>query len=223
MVGADTIGILRNGRLIAEDKPKNLLMRFSANSLNDLYSKLCQIDDDLSQTNVNLKSDEYEGKTSLPMAEWPLCGPRLSAIDNQLINFNFLRFFASIKKNLFVMRGNPILMLFFFVFPSIQMIFFSLSIGQQVRHIPIAIFNGDKFGPLSHKLFKSLDNNLMKQEKYSTLDSAIDAVIKGNVWTAVAVSENFSKLIDLRYNRDQNITVNIVFILFDINFNINIV
>jgi hypothetical protein len=101
-------------------------------------------------------------------------------------------------------------MLFFFLFPSIQMIFFSLSIGQQVRHIPIAVFNGDITGELSHQLFRSLDNNLMKQQKYSTLESSIEAVIRGHVWAAITVSKNFSQAIELRYNSCENISVIII-------------
>ena len=211
--GAYTIGLMRDGRVIAEDRPQKLLDIFNANTFHELYSKLCQIDSEFSDNNNNnLIYDDIECQTSLPMAEWPLCERRLTAIDNQLIAFNSLRFLASIKKNIFVMRGNPVLMLFFFLFPSIQMVLFSLSIGQPVRHIPIAIFNGDQTGQLSRQLFASLDNNLIKQHNFQTLNSSIEAVVRGQVWAAIGVTKNFSHLIDLRYN-GKNISVSI-YLLF---------
>ncbi|CAG2122970.1 unnamed protein product, partial [Medioppia subpectinata] len=141
--GAYTIGLMRNGRLLAEDTPQALFVRFNANTFDKLYLKLCQIDDEFTHLNANCNT--MEGST-LPMAEWPLCERRLCAINNAIINFNFLRFFASIKKNLFVIRGNLALMLFFFIFPSLQMVLFCSSIGRQVRQLPIATYSAPNSG-----------------------------------------------------------------------------
>lgn len=126
---AHSLALMRSGRIIAEDCPQTLLHRFHTNSFHDLYSKLCQIDEQFPfDENNTIETDEC-----IKMSEWPLCERRLNALNSRTINFETVRLVASVKKNFFVMRGSLTLLLFFFIFPSLQMFFFCLSIGHQVR------------------------------------------------------------------------------------------
>jgi hypothetical protein len=198
------IGLMRNGRILAEDRPEELFKEYNTNSFDNLYLKLCQIDNDSSQMVGNSNNNK---RSTLQMAEWPLCEPRLSKINDELINFKAVRFFSFIKKNLYIMRGNLVLMLFFFIFPSLQLILFCSSFGKEVRHIPVAVFNPEKSEHLSRTFLRSLDTNMIEQYKYPTLDSAIEAVKSGQAWTAIAFSSNYSKLIKMIYISGRNLSV----------------
>ncbi len=195
---------MRNGRILAEDRPEELFKEYNTNSFDNLYLKLCQIDNDSSRmvghSNINKRP-------TLQMAEWPLCDRRLSEINDELINFKAVRFYSFIKKNLYIMRGNLVLMLFFFIFPSLQLILFCSSFGKEVRHIPVAVFNPEKSMHLSRTFLRSLDINMIEQHKYPTLDSAIEAVKSGQAWTAIALSPNFSESIKMIYISGQNLSV----------------
>ncbi|XP_054165931.1 ABC transporter G family member 23-like [Oppia nitens] len=207
--GAYKIGLMRDGRILAEDKPNALFLRFNTNTFDKLYLKLCQIDNDFKQLQPNFVIEDFES-TTLPIADWPLCERRLTAMNSQLINFNFLRFFASIKKNVYVIRGNLFLMLFFFMFPSLQIILFCLSIGNQMRDLPIATYNSDKFDHLSRQFLRFIDNEFIRQYEYSSIDSAINSVVRGHVWTAIEIPDNFSQMIETKYihfNSSTNLTI----------------
>jgi len=56
---ADRVGLMRNGRLLAEDNPRNLIQNYCGNSLEDVFLKLCLLEDKSSHEVNSYQYDKY--------------------------------------------------------------------------------------------------------------------------------------------------------------------
>ncbi|XP_053695189.1 ABC transporter G family member 20 [Sabethes cyaneus] len=166
---ASCIGLMRNGILLAEDSPTNILERFNCTNLEDAFLTLCQkhgpseeadATTHQSHTIRSIKAiDTIEDigsdiKKSLP--------PLSASSEKKEINRNFYeesglartikelmsfttkrRMNALLSKNYLQMIRQPAGMVFLFLFPIFQLVSFYVAIGGDPKELRLGIVNDE--------------------------------------------------------------------------------
>ena len=129
---ANMIGLMRNGRLLAEESPTKLLTVCGTETLEDAFLKLSQSQQkgsyEFQIQNTEFIESKNEHKKRLPGAH------------REHMN-------ALIWKNFLWMRRNVNIVIFLIWFPILNLVGFYYTIGQEPRSTPVAVvnheFNGD--------------------------------------------------------------------------------
>ena len=239
---------MRSGRLLAEDSPDELLKTHALKSLEAVFLKLSQIEDQQKATislsfNDNSKETiDSKSNISLTVMKTIRSSPQLmidysngchlnscfvgdsnSSLESlttvskeyslsdgvvhvkqdsfaKETNF-FIRLSALTLKNLKQMSRNVLLLLFFVLLPSIEISLLIMCIGQDIKHIPISVYNPEtvrKSESLSELFLSSIDEKHISLIRYKTLESAIEAVKRNDVWAVIHFRNNFTESLRMR-------------------------
>ncbi|EFX84768.1 ABC protein, subfamily ABCH [Daphnia pulex] len=178
---ANAIGLMRSGRLLAEDSPENLLRDYNLSSLEDVFLKLCMADcvnEDKAANRIpaqqqcstggidNMELNLLQRKTHEPPLSLSLAdvsqmsftnfnGTRVSKRSNRIYTKSVLpsanRLSALIRKNGLQMFRNIGMLLFIFLIPAIQVILSCLSLGGDPSYLKLAIVN-DELDPSQNRI-----------------------------------------------------------------------
>lgn len=214
--GANTIGFMRNGKMMIEDDPERLLRKFQCDLLEQVSFKLSQLQNieirkmilERQQSSDKL-TDSLKQKTQQKCQEGQRnhedvsinkIEAKLSEKLSQKLNyFNFYQIPIIIRSNLILINRNFWAILIFYMFlPSFLMATYCLAIGEMSHDIRIAILNEENPPDLSTRLLEGLDERRISQVKFDDLDSAIDAIKRGEVWAALEISPNYTEAIGNR-------------------------
>ncbi|XP_067007199.2 ABC transporter G family member 23 [Anabrus simplex] len=146
---AHMIGLLRGGRLLAEDAPQRLLALYKCSALEDVFLTLSMQQGESSRTHVEL-----------PVIESPDIEPMHLRRQNELVGgdigggnkgkphkvaptsrITFSRMKALLIKNFTAIYRNRGGLLFITMFPVIQICVFFMAIGHDPRDLTLAIAN----------------------------------------------------------------------------------
>ncbi|XP_029671460.1 ABC transporter G family member 23 isoform X2 [Formica exsecta] len=252
---AHTIGLMRSGRLLAEEAPNTLMQIYNCASLEEVFLKLSRqqgqsaapaqlnISNNISLAPLNWgKKDEpvyvteesgvvglnfHQSKEALIYDStngianhYDINGRPLSKVKGGSVLEcddcgNFANCYnitstgkikALLQKNFLRMWRNVGVMLFIFALPVMQVILFCLAIGRDPEDLKLAIVNKEMFYDnmtcplatdcsftyLSCRYLNFLDKDTITKEYYENLDTAMDAVRKGEVWGTLYFTENFT-------------------------------
>ncbi|XP_022175206.1 ABC transporter G family member 23-like [Myzus persicae] len=123
---AQTIGLMRNGVLISESSPQDLLIKQNADSLEEAFLSLCsgqQFDETTQGANIFKNSN---------------VSSNILHSDNGI---SFIRIGAFIKKNVAICLRDFTFIFFMILFPMLAAIIFNLAIGGNIKNVNIAIQN----------------------------------------------------------------------------------
>ena len=208
---ATMVGLMRSGRLLAEERPGVLLSRYNVTSLEEVFTKLCVRQDSglgggvkeawQSQNPTLLYSPvmdplDLSNNSSNRLSYWDTCGPSPTNL------------WALLVKNCLKIRRNLPMLLFIFLLPAIQVIFFCIAIGQKPSGLQFGIINNElpdselcsssnysdietcDLTYFSCKMFKS--NQTVQLVQYSNETQALDDVESGHIWGYLNVPDNFT-------------------------------
>ncbi|XP_029343800.1 ABC transporter G family member 23-like isoform X2 [Acyrthosiphon pisum] len=125
---AQTVGLMRNGVLISESSPQDLLVKQNANSLEEAFLSLCssqQFDETTQRANIFKNTN---------------VSSNILHSDNGI---SFIRIGAFIKKNLAICLRDFTFIFFMILFPMLAAIIFNLAIGGNIKNVNIAIQNNE--------------------------------------------------------------------------------
>lgn len=111
----------------------------------------------------------------------------------------WFRTWALVCKSLTRLHRNLPVLLFTFLVPSIQVILFCLCIGSDPFELQIGVVNLDTHPLLSVPFLRRLDNTTLSQIHYPDLESAAEAVRRGQTWGVIAIGANFSTALQYRF------------------------
>lgn len=111
----------------------------------------------------------------------------------------WFRTWALVCKSLTRLHRNLPVLLFTFLVPSIQVILFCLCIGSDPFELQIGVVNLDTHPLLSVPFLQRLDNTTLSQIHYPDLESAAEAVRRGQTWGVIAIGANFSTALQYRF------------------------
>ncbi|XP_064595500.1 ABC transporter G family member 23-like [Liolophura sinensis] len=220
---ADVVGLMRNGCLLAESAPADLMLQYSQPSLEDVFLKLCRDDENARGHHpqcptLNSDTQDFSHAAITAMDSPDLCTSttQLTLSVHHRAPHGFIHVLSSsvvecctcpkltnmaalIIKNLTIMKRNLGFLLFEFMLPSIQIILFCLCIGKDPYDLNIGIVNNDH-GPFGGWFIQRLDNRTFHMKmNYSDLNEALSDVRAGNSWGVIHMGENFTSDLVLRF------------------------
>ncbi|XP_063241501.1 ABC transporter G family member 20-like [Bacillus rossius redtenbacheri] len=229
-----TIGLMRNGKLLAEDTPDALLARHGRATLEEVFLQLSErqeqenllsiandarnrkpetVSGDLQPVNSELSphhgvEDHITSKDGEPRRPKDCCG---------LVSVGAMR--ALMKKNYLYIWRNPGMMMFIFGVPVFQVILFCLAVGGDPWDLPLAIVNHDadcnfavpaphncSYDELSCRYLTHLTPPTIVKEYYGSLGAAQRAVRRGRAWGLLHLAENFTSGLVERVNQGEHVS-----------------
>jgi ABC-type multidrug transport system ATPase subunit/ABC-type polysaccharide/polyol phosphate export permease len=109
-------------------------------------------------------------------------------------------FVALLWKNYLTDMRDPLAVCFQFVLPITQVVLFSLCIGGAPVHVPIAVVNDEipfHSTPTGHELspllLKHINSSLVSLRTFESMDTALAAARRLDVWAVLHIRSNFSE------------------------------
>ncbi|KAL0114313.1 hypothetical protein PUN28_011521 [Cardiocondyla obscurior] len=208
---AHTIGLMRSGRLLAEEAPRTLLQIYNCASLEEVFLKLSRKQGQYAQppTELNISNNislingkSLSGTKANSILDCDDCGDFTDCY--KITSWGKIK--ALLQKNFLRMWRNIGVMLFIFALPVMQVILFCLAIGRDPTGLKLAIVNHEmsyenmscpvstncSFSYLSCRYLNFLDNETMIKTYYPDPESAMEAVRRGSAWGTLYFTENFT-------------------------------
>eukprot|EP00092_Neocalanus_flemingeri_P011982 GFUD01012917.1.p1 GENE.GFUD01012917.1~~GFUD01012917.1.p1 ORF type:complete len:711 (+),score=110.14 GFUD01012917.1:57-2189(+) len=198
---ADRVGIMRQGRLLVQEEPRALMMRWEVDTLEEAFLILCR------QQNWDSESqdDNKDALTALKSSS-TLHKTR----ESKYMTFPKMPSFSNIQamtiKNWIAMKRNLLMLFFIFLAPAILCIFDCVAVGQRTNNITVAMVNHES--NCSEHIFDSkvCQPNLLGchflqalngtggflVDQHSSLNMANIRAKSGEVRALFVIPENFS-------------------------------
>ncbi|CAF1059337.1 unnamed protein product [Rotaria sp. Silwood1] len=218
---ANRVGLMRSGRILAEDEPNHLLNQYNETSLENVFLQLCYEDQNRiqQQTTMNNNNGDRDIDVSNNIGDQNLESTYIADTDVEslLITVNrkensrktFIDYFkfphihkiyALIMKDLTLVKRNISLLIFQFLIPVIQISLFCLCIGRDVEHISMALYNGEAVngfptGNLSLQLLNKINPQQIDITPYNDFNKSMDLVKQGQHWGVIAIQDNFTQAV----------------------------
>ncbi|CAH1401161.1 unnamed protein product [Nezara viridula] len=125
---AHKIGLMREGRLLCEDTPENILIQQQVQTLEEAFLKLSQNKEKIEYASTNMNKNTKET-------------PPLTLRNNEMFNWNRVK--AQIMKNIIWMKRNTVIMFFLLLLPAMQSFIYSSSFGRQPIKLKFIILSDE--------------------------------------------------------------------------------
>ncbi|XP_060735898.1 ABC transporter G family member 23 isoform X1 [Tachysurus vachellii] len=210
---ANMVGLMRNGRLLAEANPEEIMKQHNAATLESAFLQLCEDSDQVGsqdspqrpERNDNISPDSLKDE-----CREPILGKDISAtsdipkckVDWKVRAWHVIpkrRNIAALTiKTMVRMRRNPGSLCFQFLLPVIQICLMCLCIGGDPKGIKVAVVNNEtSSSAYSHSFLSFLDNTSVYQVSLSH-SAAFEGVHNGEFWGVVEFGENFTTYLTKR-------------------------
>ena len=184
---AGRVGLLRGGRLLAEESPEALLGRTGAATLEAAFLVLCR------------QGAGHSKPAALPCYD-PVMDPGKNTVEtrprpHRCSTPAASNMLALTVKNLLKIRRNLPMLLFVFLLPAVQVTFFCLAIGREPRDLVVGLVVTPECGPhpcLPCQAFTSAAGGPVRTVKEAGEEAALAGVAAGRLWAAVTVPANLS-------------------------------
>jgi len=160
---ATRVGMMRTGKLLAEDSPNNLIQNFQQNNLEDVFLALCLKNGDVDRKALELedvtdgpevciikngsvhKDIQLEPIGSVPTSPKRKFSKDKSAKSASMFTncFRWHRLKALLIKNFIRMWRNIGFLIFQFIIPTVQVSLFCLAIGRDPKGMTLAVVNDE--------------------------------------------------------------------------------
>nr|QTW43728.1 ABCH1 [Eurytemora affinis] len=115
---------------------------------------------------------------------------------------SFCNFVALLKKNFLKLRRNPAMLIFIFLLPAIQVVFFCVAIGQEPANLRLGVVNEESFNcsdvstgcslsELSCRYLQVLETRV-QITRFDNSSLSEDAAENGDIWGVIQFKANFS-------------------------------
>ncbi|KAF5301541.1 hypothetical protein FQR65_LT08846 [Abscondita terminalis] len=202
--GANRIGLLRKGRILAEESPNNLLLNFGASTLEEVFFKLIT-----DQQNMQINT-ETPNDSSLSVIN--------CSNGRQAKPPNYLK--PLVVKNIQWLIKNPILVIAAFFIPIMIILMFTIAIGGEPVNLNLAIVNDETSKKNCSMLLCNSDHlscnflNYLKSKfvlnYYNNEEEAIGSVMHGATYASLYFRHNYSsafrKRINVKAKEDYDLT-----------------
>lgn len=227
---ADRVGLMRQGRLLAEDSPQNLLTAFNLLSLEDVFLALCTKIESHEHRQVlqqclkgMMTPESKNGKTDVNKDGNHVnngCGASLSPSScpssmrskglQQLRRACSFRsksrmerirtwwsswwsmFITLMWKNYIRSIRHPLLIVFQYVLPVIQITLFGICIGGDPFDVKVGVVNDESPAHLSRLFIQHLDPYFVQLHNLSSEAEGRDLVSRAQMWGYLHIQSNFS-------------------------------
>ncbi|XP_059481223.1 ABC transporter G family member 20-like [Neocloeon triangulifer] len=221
---ANRIGLMREGTLLAEDAPENLIRKHNCETLEDVFLMLSRRQEELKALGIEqhkpaiTQSQDAKHNVHLPVVEIQehiqeemlkskkmrkLKPTILGALQSQLM-MTALRYYR-----------NPGSLYFLIMFPILQLLIFVYAVGHEPRSLHLAVVNeelsldnvtkcfelaepGCDPPNLSCRFLNEINPEHIIPKFYDTWNDSLEAVRTGKVWGAMHIGSNFTEALKER-------------------------
>ncbi|XP_034148174.1 ABC transporter G family member 20 [Esox lucius] len=209
---ANVVGLMRNGRLLAEGEPETLMRQNSAMTLEKAFLQLCETFDQVGskrsasqrgqQGVVPENSQSGESQPILGVGPGPAEElPKYSAdwkVQVRHVVPKWRNIAALIIKTTVRMKRMPGSLFFQFLLPVMQISLMCLCIGGDPKGIQVAVVNNEtSSGSFSQSLLSFLDNSSIQQVNL-THTEAFAGAYNGEYWGVIGFGKNFTSSLTKR-------------------------
>ncbi|KAJ3610000.1 hypothetical protein NHX12_022094 [Muraenolepis orangiensis] len=212
---ANVVGLMRNGHLLAEGPPEDLMKQHNASTLEHAFLQLCQTSDLMdskqspsqqagllgSSQSLESRREESQPILSLGPAGSPEDLPQYTAdwkVRARHVLPKWRNISALIMKTLIRMKRMPGSLCFQFLLPVIQISLMCLCVGGDPKGIQVAVVNNEtSSSAYSKSLLAFLDNSSIEQVPRSHAD-AFTGIYNGDYWGVIGFGENFTSYLTKR-------------------------
>ncbi|KAL6262617.1 hypothetical protein P5V15_005410 [Pogonomyrmex californicus] len=217
---ANKIGLMRDGKLLAESAPLKLLERFQCSSLEEAFLTLCQAQNNMitlneaqgPKTEDTVNNASYQNQNTQTEEHW-----EAKAISRYQVS-PLKRFKALMSKNSIQFLRYYSGIAFAVIFPILQITSFFIGIGGDPKDLFIGVINDEAgncdngsnlgniwkdefscyFGNLSCRFLHRFNHSIAKQEYYDDVSEATRAVQNGRLSGVIYFNQNFSNALQTR-------------------------
>ncbi|XP_071250600.1 ABC transporter G family member 23-like [Salvelinus alpinus] len=211
---ANVVGLMRNGRMLAEGEPETLMKQNSAATLEKAFLQLCETSDQVSskhstyplggvlESGQSLESGREESQPILGVGLGPVEElPKYSAdwkVRVRHVMPKWRNIAALIIKTTVRMKRMPGSLFFQFLLPVMQISLMCLCIGGDPKGIQVAVVNNDtSSSSFSQSLLSFLDNSSVQQVNLSHAE-AFAGAYNGEYWGVIGFGKNFTSYLTKR-------------------------
>uniref|UniRef100_A0A8L0DLK4 ATP-binding cassette, sub-family H, member 1 n=1 Tax=Oncorhynchus mykiss TaxID=8022 RepID=A0A8L0DLK4_ONCMY len=210
---ANVVGLMRNGRMLAEGEPETLMKQNSA-TLEKAFLQLCETSDQVGskhstypqggvlESGQSLESGREEIQLILGVGSGPVEElPKYSAdwkVRVRHVMPKWRNIAALIIKTTVRMKRMPGSLFFQFLLPVMQISLMCLCIGGDPKGIQVAVVNNDtSSSSYSQSLLSFLDNSSVQQVNLSHAE-AFAGAYNGEYWAVIGFGKNFTSYLTKR-------------------------
>ncbi|KAL3050677.1 hypothetical protein OYC64_012656 [Pagothenia borchgrevinki] len=211
---ANVVGLMRNGRLLAEGTPDAVMKMHNAATLEHAFLRLCETSDQMGSkrgdspeggAQENSQSFESRPEESLPILAvgpgTPEEFPKYSAdwkVQARHAMPKWRNIAALMIKTMVRMKRMPGSLCFQFLLPVIQVSLICVCIGADPKGIQVAVVNNETSpSSYSQSLLSFLDNSSVVQVNLNHTE-AFDGIYNGEYWGVIGFGENFTSYLTKR-------------------------
>ena len=218
---AHYVGFMRNGRILEEGQPDELIGRYEARTLEDVFLKLCtrqeergeqeggeevtdhqndaedrreEEDEALDEESGRLADQSINSSVDASPASSPLPSKRSPSTSSTIASYlpRWQYVSACIWRNLMRFRNNLPALLFVFLLPSIQVCLFCIAIGKNPSDLPFGVINHDTQGNYSARYVDGLTDAGLDVRMYDSESEARSDGRANVIWGYSVVPANYT-------------------------------
>ncbi|XP_069577399.1 ABC transporter G family member 23 isoform X1 [Brachyistius frenatus] len=211
---ANVVGLMRNGRLLAEGPPEAVMKHHSATTLEHAFLQLCETSDQVVskrgssppggplQNSQSFESGRDESQPILGVGgaageELLKCSADWKVRARHVLP-KWRNIAALMIKTMVRMKRMPGSLCFQFLLPVIQISLICLCVGGDPKGIQVAVVNNETSpASFSQSLLSFLDNSSVHQVPSSHAD-AFDGIYNGEYWGVIGFGKNFTSYLTKR-------------------------
>lgn len=208
---AHTIGLMRNGLILAEESPTQLMINHNCSTLEQAFLELSK-----KQHVATIgKEDENCNIETYPVSE----KRSRNSLQRDTI-CSGKRILAQLMKNFFWMKRNKGIMCFLLLLPVVQCFLFCTCIGRDPNELKLGVVNQELDGsisscqtlphqgcnfsmPISCRYLNVLKERTYNLIEYDDIESAKEAIRRNKVWAMLYFPQNYTRNLYYRINYQQ--------------------
>lgn len=218
---ADVVGFMRKGTLLKEGSPDDIMKRYEASGLEEVFYKLCTVQKRDSLRPVTRDTLKILRRQSIKNRKLRFdpdmdAGDMIQVQENRLpytfprgttsLSRTLSQFHALMSKYMIQISRQPESVVGQFILPIICLVMFCICIGGTPSQLPVAVINEEDPPYLSTTLLNSMNPYILKQINYTSLEEGMADVRTGKIWGVLHIKSNFSEAITQRIFFDEDAT-----------------
>lgn len=218
---ANTVGLMRDGKMLAEGDPMSLMQTYSCENLEAVFLKLCTLSGSTDDLATEIETEKemaggssqnnatVDGYKPLPASDdVPAAEPEYVDTESDRCCGGaprMLILMALLWRNFKRIARSPSFLVFTWLLPALQVMLYCIAIGQDPSNLPFSVVNMDvgisipsNFSTQNTVLLSSLylnhlDSSALNWNMESNLHDAVTKIQNGKSWGVAYFYPEFSK------------------------------
>ncbi|XP_065916708.1 ABC transporter G family member 20-like [Dysidea avara] len=205
---AHNVGFMRDGRLLIQSSPDNLLSAYNTTTLETVFLKLAYESSKGKSGDTKSISENKDLSMSDSYAQQPDDMPKIKR-KFRILSFHKFRvptvtnIVAMSMKNLWKISKSLVHVALLLILPAIQITFYTGTVGSDVKDVKLLFDNNDtvpyKGNWFSTYYLHSLSTDIFDLESISTYQQGLEEIRDGDAWGVLGFETNYTKAVIDRY------------------------